>query len=206
MPWLAWQQFPRVEFIWTENKWKSQFVAQNLLQSLFIFTPITCSLLVIQLFYDGLKWSALERCSVRLLCFLALLKTRGWTKRSGKLYIFPWDKYWESRDLNVLVEGSGSLLGCQKARTSLDPLFSVEKVPGKQAAASLLQLQPLHCLCLQGPSPWSEAVKAKLSHMWAPGQQRRHRTFCFSTHPSTISSPSTFKLHLFVDSCWWLSF
>lgn len=49
----------------------------------------------------------------------------------------------------------------------------------------------LRCLCLQSPSPWSEATQAKLRHMWTLGCQRSRRPFLspFSFHH--LSLPGT---------------
>lgn len=119
---------------------------------------------------------------------------------------FPHGVNIESRDINVGKKGfselPGSSVALPKVCASLDPLFSVERVSVSKQAASLLQLQPLYCLCLQGPAPWSEAIQAKLGHMWALGRHRSHKPFLF--HPllsetHCFSSPDpAYLLSIFV--------
>lgn len=83
-------------------------------------------------------------------------------KRNGNLRASLWGKYWQSGYVNVqkqrpLWAAATRLLRCQSPVRHWIHCLPYGGL-GKQATASLPQLQLLCCLRLLGPLPWSEAT------------------------------------------------
>lgn len=83
-------------------------------------------------------------------------------KRNGNLRASLWGKYWQSGYVNVqkqrpLWAAATRLLRCQSPVRHWIHCLPYRGL-GKQATASLPQLQLLCCLRLLGPLPWSEAT------------------------------------------------